>query len=273
MSLERAYTCGALVCLTSLFALLRRWKSGCMEGGQTVMSQRISPGFKVRRALLRSLAPRYRQASPVQKTLLLDSFVDWTGYSRKYAIALLNHGEHSQQTIQRQRSPRYGQGVQHGLFLSWKASHYVCAKRLLPFLPMLVTLLEQHGHVCLTEEERRQLLSMSLSTAERFLRTQRQPRLHGLSTTTPGSWGKAQIPMRMFSQWDENRPGFVEMDLVAHCGDHLDGSFLYTLTLTDLATGWTECLPLLDKSADAVLAALEQVRKLLPFPLLGIDTA
>jgi site-specific recombinase XerD len=236
------------------------------------MSQRISPGFKVRRALLRSLAPRYRQASPVQKTLLLDSFVDWTGYSRKYAIALLNHGEHSQQTIQRQRSPRYGQAVQQALFLSWKAAYYVCAKRLLPFLPMLVTLLEQHGHVCLTEEERRQLLSMSLSTAERFLRTQRKPCLHGLSTTTPGSWGKAQIPMHMFSQWDENRPGFVEMDLVAHCGDHLDGSFLYTLTLTDLATGWTECLPLLEKSADAVLAALEQARKLLPFPLLGIDT-
>ena len=72
------------------------------------MSQRVSPGFKVRRALLRSLAPRYRQASPAQKTLLLDSFVDWTGYSRKYAIALLNHGEHGQQTIQRHRSPRYG---------------------------------------------------------------------------------------------------------------------------------------------------------------------
>ncbi len=62
------------------------------------------------------------------------------------------------------------------------------------------------------------------------------------------------------------------MDLVAHCGENLDGRFLYTLTLTDLATGWTECIPLLDKSADAVLAALSQARKLFPFPLLGIDT-
>jgi hypothetical protein len=162
--------------------------------------------------------------------------------------------------------------VQQALFLTWKAAYYVCAKRLLPSLPTLVTLLEQHGHLCLTEEERRQLLAMSLSTAERFLRTQREPRLRGLSTTTPGSWGKAQIPMRMFSQWDDSRPGFVEMDLVAHCGDHLDGSFLYTLTLTDLATGWTECLPLPDKSADAVLAALARARTLFPFPLLGIDT-
>ena len=78
--------------------------------------------------------------------------------------------------------------------------------------------------------------------------------------------------MRTFSQWEQDRPGFVEMDLVAHCGEHLDGRFLYTLTLTDLATGWTECLPLLSKSADAVLAALAQARKLFPFPLLGIDT-
>ena len=113
---------------------------------------------------------------------------------------------------------------------------------------------------------------MSLSTAERFLRSQHKPRLHGLSATSPCPWRKAQIPVRTFSVWEEDRPGFVEMDLVAHCGNRLDGSFLYTLTLTDLATGWTECIPLLEKSADAVLAALEQARKLFPFPLLGIDT-
>jgi hypothetical protein len=243
---------------------------GCVEGGHTVMPQRVSPSFQARRALLGSLAPRYQQASPAQKTLLLDSFVAWTRYTRKYAIKLLNHGEHGQQTIQRRRLPQYGPAVQQALFLAWKAAHYVCAKRLLPSLPRLVTLLEQHGHLCLTEEERCQLLTMSLSTAERYLRTQPKPRLHGLSATTPGS--SDQTPIRMFSHWDEHRPGFVEMDLVAHCGDHLDGRFLYTLTLTDLATGWTECLPLLEKSADAVLAALAQARTLFPFPILGIDT-
>lgn len=236
------------------------------------MPQRVSPGFQTRRALLRQVAPCYQQASPAQKTPLLDAFVEWTGYSRKYAIVLLNHGEHAQQPIQRHRSSRYGQAVQQALFLAWKAAYYVCAKRLLPSLPTLMTSLEQHGHLCLTEEERRQLLAMSVSTAERYLRTQPKPRLHGLSTTTPGSLGKAQVPMCILSQWDEDRPGFVEMDLVAHCGDHLDGRFLYTLTLTDLATGWTECLSLLEKSADAVLAALAQARTLLPFPLLGIDT-
>lgn len=236
------------------------------------MPQRVSPSFQVRRALLRQLAPRYQQASSAQKTLLLNSFVEWSGYTRKYAIALLNHGKHDQQIIQRRRLPQYRQEVQQALFLAWKATHYVCAKRLLPSLPSLVALLEGHGHLQLTEEERRQLLAMSLSTAERLLRTQRKPRLHGLSPTAPGPLRKAQIPVCTFSQWEENRPGFVEMDLVAHCGDHLDGSFLYTLTLTDLATGWTECIPLLDKSADAVLAGLVQARTLFPFPLLGIDT-
>ena len=111
-----------------------------------------------------------------------------------------------------------------------------------------------------------------LLSAERFLRTQRKPCLHGLSTTTPGRLCKSQIPVCTFSPWEENRPGFVEMDLVAHCGEHLDGKFLYTLTLTDLATCWTECIPMLEKSADAVRDALSQARTLFPFPLLGIDT-
>jgi len=176
------------------------------------MPQRVSPSFHARRALLGSLAPRYQQASPAQKTLLLDSFVEWTGYTRKYAIELFNHGEHGQQSIQRHRSPQYGQAVQQALFLAWKSAHYVCAKRLLPTLPTLLASLEEHGHLCLTEDERCQLLAMSASTADRYLRTQHKPRLHGLSTTASSSSGKAQIPMRTFSQWDEHRPGFVEME-------------------------------------------------------------
>lgn len=183
------------------------------------MHHRVSPGFQTRRVLLRQLAPRYQQASPAQKTLLLDLFVEWTGYTRKYAIALLNHGERDQQTIQRRRLPQYCPAVQQALFVAWKATHYVCAKRLLPSLPSLVALLEQHGHLCLTEEERRQLLAMSLSTAERFLRTQRKPCMHSLSTTTPGRLCKSQIPVRMFSQWEEDRPGFVEMERARSLGE------------------------------------------------------
>ena len=166
------------------------------------MPQQVSRPFQARRALLRQLAPRNPQASPAQKTLLLDSFVEWTGYSRKYAIALLNHGEQDQQRIQHRRLPQYRPAVQQALFVVWKATHYVCAKRLLPSLPSLVALLERQGKLHLTEEERRQVLAMSLSTAERYLRTQSKPRVHGLSTTTPGPWGKAQIPVRIFAPWE-----------------------------------------------------------------------
>jgi hypothetical protein len=126
--------------------------------------------------------------------------VEWTGYTRKYAIELLNHGKQDQQTIQRRRLPQYCLAVQQALFLAWKATHYVCAKRLLPSLPGLVAVLERLGHVQLTEEERRQVLAMSLSTAERYLHTQRKSYLHGLSTTTPGPWSKSQIPVRIFSR-------------------------------------------------------------------------
>ena len=115
------------------------------------MPQQVSHPFQARRALLRQLAPRYQQASSAQKTLLLDSFVEWTGYSRKYAIALLNHGEHDRLTIQRHRLPLYRPAVQQALFLAWKATHYVCAKRLLPSLPNLVALLERQGRLRLVD--------------------------------------------------------------------------------------------------------------------------
>jgi hypothetical protein len=231
-----------------------------------------SLSYQTRRELLARVAPMYQMASPAHKHLILNDFVKLTGYARKSAIRLLNHPPSGTPTIRRLRLPIYGVQVQQALLLAWKAAHYVCAKRLLPSLPTLIALLEHWGHLHLSEEHRRQMLAMSVSTAERLLRTQRKPRLHGLSTTTPGFLSKAQIPIRMFSPWEEEQPGFIEMDLVAHCGTHVDGSFLHTLTLTDLATGWTECLPLLYKSAEAVLAALAQARVLFPFPLRGIDT-
>src|SRR5213076_1240930 len=83
---------------------------------------------------------------------------------------------------------------------------------------------------------------------------------------------KQQIPVRTFADWNDVRPGFLEADLVAHCGGVAAGAFLYTLTLTDIATTWTECLPLLHRTQEAVVQAVERARQLLPFPLLGFDT-
>jgi hypothetical protein len=228
--------------------------------------------YRAKKELLLQIAPRYREASSTLKTVILDEFVAATGYARKYAIRLLRHPVEPKLTIQRPRQPRYGPAVQEALHLAWTAANQICAKRLMPFLPTLVASLERHGHLHLTEECRAQLLSMSAATADRLLRPARNQAPHGRSTTRPGTLLKKQIPIRTFQDWNETKPGFFEADVVAHCGNSVEGAFLSTLTLTDVATGWTECLPLLHRGQETILAALKRARQLLPFPLLGIDT-
>ncbi len=231
-----------------------------------------SLSYSARREVLAQIAPRYQQATGAQKILLLDRMVEVTGYARKYAIRLLNHVPKSATQILRPRLPIYGSAVQEALFLAWRTIQYPCAQRLVPCLPSLIPVLERDGHLQLDEEHRRQLLTMSVRTAERLLSMQRRPAPHGFSTTKPGTLLKHQIPIRTFAQWDDHRPGFAEADLVAHCGGNVFGGYLYTLTLTDIATGWTECVPVLNRSPETVLAALKTACALLPFPLLGLDT-
>ena len=227
--------------------------------------------YAARREVVAHIAPLYREASLAQKVPLLDTVVAITGYARKYAIRLLNETSEGKRTIQRRRLPCYGQEVQRALVVAWEAARHICTKRLIPFLPTLVPALERHGHLQLSEESRGRLLRVSPATADRLLCTQRTSAPRGLSTTQAGPLLKQQIPIRTFHSWDEAHPGFLEADLVAPCGAHTQGSYLYTLTLTDVATGWTECLPVLYKSPEAVLAAFQQARALFPFPILGLD--
>ena len=226
---------------------------------------------QARRVLLRQMAPAYQQASASQKQQILEEFVSATGYVRKYARWLLNHSEEVFAPPAALRR-RYEPEVEEALVLIWKTLNRICAKRLIPFLPDLLETLEEEGHVQLSKEHRNLLLSMSASTADRLLQAHRYTHPHGLSTTKAGPLLKQQIPIRTFTQWDEAKPGFLEVDLVAHCGGHSEGGCLYTLTLTDIATGWTECLPLLNRGRAAVLAALQHARALFPFPILGLDT-
>jgi hypothetical protein len=228
--------------------------------------------YQARREVLQQAAPQYREASSSQKRTLLDAFVSTTGYHRTYARWLLNHAEEVQQTHGRSHLRRYRPDVQHALFLAWHAANRICTKRLIPFLPTFIEAMERHEHFHLTEECRRQLLSMSAATADRLLRSQRTLGQRGISTTRAGTLLKQQIPIRTFQEWTGTQPGFVEADLVAHCGTDIEGGYLYTLTLTDVATGWTECLPLLHRREVPVLAALQHARTLFPFPILGIDT-
>ena len=188
-----------------------------------------SLSYQARRALLQQTAPQYREASPSQKRTLVDAFVAATGYHRTYARWLLNHADEVQPTLRRPRPQQYGPEVQHALFLAWHAANRICAKRLIPFLPTLIEALERHEHLHLTEECRKQLLSMSAATADRLLSSQRKQSQRGLSTTRAGTLLKQQIPIRTFEEWKEARPGFLEADLVAHCGTDIEGGYLYTL--------------------------------------------
>ncbi len=230
--------------------------------------------FRAKRELLLQVSPRYHVASYHQKSIILDEFIAATGYARKYAIRLLTRPTPPPTSaIARPRAGRYGLAVQEALQVAWAAANGICGKRLVPFLPELVASLERHGHLQLTEAVRDQLLTLSPATADRLLRPAREAQSpRSLATTKPGALLKRQIPIRTFADWDEAQPGFVEADLVAHCGQRAEGAFLHTLVLTDVATGWTECLPLLHRSQHAVIQALNRARQLLPFPLLGLDT-
>src|SRR5712691_1226131 len=121
--------------------------------------------FQTRRELLQQMEPRYRESSAAQKGGLLDEIVATTGYTRRYAMWLLNHPREGHRSPRR-RQRRYGPEVQNALFLAWHAANRICSKRLIPFLPILVDALERHGHLQLTDTCRSQLLSMSAATAD-----------------------------------------------------------------------------------------------------------
>ncbi len=237
---------------------------------------RHTMSLKARRELLAATARRYQQAGKRKKKAILDEFTAATGYHRKYAITLLrNHPpkNRSQLPQQRIRPRKYTAEVQAALVLVWEASSRICSKRLVPFLPEMVAVLERHGHLALSAEVRERLLSISSASVDRLLFPIRQrEKPGGLGTTKPGALLKKQIAIRTFSEWEDSAPGFMEADLVAHCGHYIGGFFLYTLVLTDIATGWTEFEALLFRGQETVVQAIQQIRTYIPFSLLGLDT-
>ena len=220
------------------------------------------------------IAGRYQMGGRKEKNAILNEFTATTGYARKYAIRKLNQLKNGPPvSVQRSRKRWYGSDVEDALVAVWKAANFICAKRLIPFLPELIPVIERHGYLSMGKETREKLLSMSPATADRILKKVRDAaKPKGVSTTRSGSLLKHQVPVRTFADWQDCRPGFLEADLVAHCGSRTDGAFLNTLVLTDIATSWTECLPLLYRSEVEVLRALDCARRLLPFQLLGLDT-
>ena len=232
-----------------------------------MMSQRS------KKEVLERIRARYLKASKAEKQIILDELTATTGYNRKYAIRVLRHPRRSKGLKKAGRKRRYtGETIQI-LEQLWEMGGRLCSKRLHPLLPEWIRKLEECGEISLTHEVKAQLLSMSRSTIDRRLQPARiKEKKRGLSTTKPGALLKRQIPVRIYTPWDEQQPGFLEIDLVAHCGETTAGNYLNTLTATDLATGWTECLALPNKTQTATFLAIKNLQERLPFPLLGLDS-
>src|SRR5215207_2613676 len=231
--------------------------------------------LKSKNELVEAVQPRYLKANKIEKQKILNEFTSATGYHRKHAIRVLKNKVQVQNRL-KGKSKTYkrlyhGEVVQ-ALEQIWEIYGHLCSKRLQPFLPEAIRVLERCQEIQLSKETQELLLKISSASIDRCLRAVRIKSAHGLSTTKPGSLLKSLIPVRTFTEWDQERPGFLEIDLVAHCGNTTEGQFLNTLTCTDLSTGWTDVTGLLHRSQQAVSEALRRMRQRLPFPFLGIDS-
>lgn len=227
-----------------------------------------------KQSLVRALAKAYLKADRKEKTTILNQLVLAAGYHRKYATLVLNHPPKvPSRTKHRRRSGKYWR-VLPSLRKLWRIGNYACGKRLVGMLPSYIETLTRDGELTISEEEVELLLKASAATIDRLLSDSKTKRRggKGRSTTKPGTLLKRQIPIKVFTPWDERRPGFVEVDLVAHCGSNLRGNFAYTLDTIDLDLGWSECAAFLGKSESAAREAINTIHCRYPVPLLGIDS-
>ena len=224
-----------------------------------------------RQELITAVATRYREGSKRDKTLILDEFVRVTRHHRKHALRILGSGRAGVDA--RPVKPRrrvYDEAVSQALIVLWEASDRICGKRLKPLLPLLIESLTRHGHLKLDSDVESKLLQVSASTIDRILAPARSAGKRRQARRPPAVRG--QIPVRTSGGWDDPLPGFMEVDLVAHCGGSAAGRFNHTLTLTDISSGWTECVALAVRDSSLIVQGLESLCSAMPFPLLGIDT-
>jgi hypothetical protein len=234
-------------------------------------------GLAARRQVTGSQVAKYAKATRVEKREILDHLCAVNGWHRDHARKALRTapGPEQQRPPRRPRVPvlKYDEGVLAALRVCWATLDGPSGKRLAPALPELVAALRRHGELDLDDSTAALLTGMSAATIDRRLAGDRQAvQLKGRCLTKPGSLLKSQIPMRTWADWDDHRPGFVEIDLVGHEGGDNNGDFACSLTVTDIATGWTEVRTVRNKAARHVFCALLEIQAALPFPLLGIDS-
>ncbi len=233
-----------------------------------------------RAELVAAVSERYHGGSRVERSRILDEFAAITGYHRKHAIRLLSEGgkraakaaADDRPAIEPLQRRTYGAEIRDALVQLWEVADRVCSKRLQPMIAVLLPALERHGRVTLDEATRAKLLRVSTATIDRLLAGVRL--VAGCGRRRPAGFGstvRRSVPIRTFNDWGNPEPGWVEVDFVAHGGTTVSGMFIQTLVLTDIATGWTECIPIVVREAEMVVHGLARARELFPFALRGVD--
>lgn len=222
-----------------------------------------------KQAYLEAIRKRYRRAKRADKGKILDEFCSVCSYQRKYAIRLLRR-KVSRAPRRPGRPSRYDQPeLLVVLRKIWLATDQMCSRRLVAAMPLWLPHYEVSFGV-LDESVKSKLAGISSASIDRLLKPVRAQHPKGLSGTKPGTLLKNQIPIRT-THWDITLPGFMEADTVAHCGNSLAGNFVWSLTLTDILTGWTECRATWNKGSGGVLDQIKSIEQALPFELRGFD--
>jgi hypothetical protein len=237
------------------------------------MARKISMG--ARREVVSAVTERYRSAKRAEKGRILDALCATTGWHRKHAVRALQQHE----TVEpdgvkalRERRRRYGATIKDAMTALWEASDRVCGKRLKVMIPVLLPALEQHGRLKLGLADRDCVLAISPATIDRLL-VDVKVVASGGRRRRAGFYSaiRREVPIRTFNDWNSPPPGFCEVDMVAHGGTSVAGSFIQTLTMVDIATGWTECLPLVTRDGSLVVEAMKHAQSLFPWFLRGVD--
>jgi hypothetical protein len=167
----------------------------------------------------------------------------------------------------RRQAIRYGAEVREALVVLWELSDRFCSKRLKPLIPVLLPVLARHGRLDASPELRDKLLAVRAATIDRLLSEVRVVARGGRRRRTDMSSAvRRLVPIRTFGNWNDPAPGFVEVDFVAHSGTSTSGSFVQTMVLTDVSTGWTECVAVQTRESRAVVTAIQKARRLFPIP-------